>query len=99
MRLLGGVISTVAIATAWCAILLALAGFIGHPGGSHWDTQKRIAYALSQLGMMFAIASLVACIFTAAHRRYEPDRSSGRLKWAVALAAIGLVIAALTPPI
>ena len=99
MRMIGSVISTIAIATAWCAILLEIAGYLGHPGGSHCDTQKRIAHALSETGMVFALASFVGCVFTAAHHSYQPDQSSGRLKWAVTLSVIAVLIAALTPPI
>lgn len=98
MKLLGSFITTIAIATAACAFLLALAGFTSYPGGSHWGEEKRIAFALSGTGFVFWLVSLVACVFAAAHRRYEPERSSGRLKWAVAMLAISLLLLALTPP-
>jgi hypothetical protein len=77
--LLRAIVRSLALVTAVatiCAVML-------HPGGSHWSTEKRIAVALSDLLMSFAIAGLGICFFVCLFIAAQPRFDRLRIDWSV----------------
>lgn len=92
-------IRTIARSASFSTFAVTLVGFLFYPRpwGSHWSAQKRITYALINLGGACALISLLICVVACCFIPWTRTRKQRPLWSAFAVNAASIAMTLLTP--